>query len=140
MKPQDLRDQLRDAYDPRFRGFHRLMAKRVRTILMVSNPYESFSLSRDSSLTQEIYGASQLLHLQDVPQIATALSGSDALDMLARERFDLVLVSANLPDMGTQEFARQVKARHAELPVVMVVFDGGWLDLACGEEPQAVDW
>jgi hypothetical protein len=35
MKPQDLREQLRYAYDPHFRGFHRLMSKRVRTILMV---------------------------------------------------------------------------------------------------------
>ena len=32
MKLQDLRDQLRDAYDPQFRGFHHLMARRVRTI------------------------------------------------------------------------------------------------------------
>ena len=49
MKPPDLRDQLRYAYDPQIRGLHHLMARRVRTILMVSNPYESFSLSRDSS-------------------------------------------------------------------------------------------
>ncbi|MCU0242078.1 MAG: hypothetical protein MUF51_06610, partial [Vicinamibacteria bacterium] len=60
MRPPDLRDQLRYAYDPHFRGFHRLMAQRVRTILMVSNPYESFSLSRDYSLAQDIYGTSQL--------------------------------------------------------------------------------
>ncbi len=58
MKPPDLRDQLRYAYDPQFRGLHQLMARRVRTILMVSSSYESFSLSRDYSLTQEIYGAS----------------------------------------------------------------------------------
>ena len=72
MKPPDLRDQLRYAYDPQLRGLHHLMARRVRTILMVSNSYESFSLSRDYSLTQDIYGASQLLHLQNVPQIVTA--------------------------------------------------------------------
>jgi hypothetical protein len=141
MKPQDLRDQLRDAYDPRFRGFHRLMARRVRTILMVSNPYESFSLARDASLTQEIYGASQLLHLQNVPQIMTAFSGAEALKTLEQEHFDLVLVSANLPDMDTREFARQVKRSHEKLPVVMVVFDGGWFDQSfVGAEPEGIDW
>src|SRR5512137_821941 len=124
MEPQDLREQLRYAYDPQLRGFHRLMSKRVRTILMVSNPYESFSISRDYSLTQDIYGTSQLLHLQNVPQIVTALSAQEGLRMLSQEHFDLVLVSANIPDMDTLKFGRKVKEIYPGLPVVMVVFDG----------------
>jgi CheY-like chemotaxis protein len=140
MKPPDLRDQLRYAYDPQFRGLHRLMARRVRTILMVSNPYESFSLSRDYSLTQEIYGASQLLHLQNVPQIVTALSAKEGLSVLGTEHFDLVLVSGNLPDMDTPEFGRKVKAARPGLPVVMVVFDGSWFDQTYhGAEPEGID-
>jgi hypothetical protein len=140
MKPVDLRDQLRYAYDPQFRGFHHLMARRVRTILMVSNPYESFSMSRDSSLTQDIYGTSQLLHLQNVPQIVTALSGREGLSVLAKERFDLVVVSSNLPDMNTSDFGRKVKAAYPELPVVMVVFDGSWFDQTYrGVEPEGID-
>ncbi|HSW51141.1 MAG TPA: PEP/pyruvate-binding domain-containing protein [Bryobacteraceae bacterium] len=140
MKPPDLRDQLRYAYDPQFRGFHNLMARRVRTILMVSNPYESFSMSRDYSLTQDIYGASQLLHLQNVPQIVTALSGEEGLSILGKEHFDLVLVSSNLPDMDTADFGRRVKAVHPSLPVVMIVFDGSWFDETYrGSEPEGID-
>jgi CheY-like chemotaxis protein len=140
MKPPDLRDQLRYAYDTQFRGLHHLMARRVRTILMVSNPYESFSISRDYSLTQDIYGTSQLLHLQNVPQIVTALSGKEGLSILAKERFDLVLVSGNLPDMDTPDFGRKVKAAQAGLPVVMVVFDGSWYDQTYrGAEPEGID-
>ncbi len=140
MKPPDLRDQLRYAYDPQVRGFHNLMARRVRSILMVSNPYESFSMSRDSSLAQNIYGTSQLLHLQNVPQILTALSGAEGLAILAKERFDLVLVSSGLPDMDTAEFGRRVKAAHPDLPVVMVVFDGSWFDQTYrGSEPEGID-
>jgi hypothetical protein len=141
MKPQDLREQLRNAYDPQFRGFHRLMAQRVRTILMVSNPYESFSISRDFSLTQDIYGTSQLLHLQNIPQLVTALSAEEALRTLAEEHFDLVLVSANLPDMDTSEFGRRVKESCPDLPVVMLVFDGRWFDQTYGgAAPQGIDW
>jgi CheY-like chemotaxis protein len=140
MKPADLRDQLRYAYDPQFRGLHHLMARRVRTILMVSNPYESFSISRDYSLTQAIYGASQLLHLQNVPQIVTALSGKEGLAILEKERFDLVLVSSNLPDMDTPDFGRQVKAVRPGVPVVMLAFDASWLNQAHrGVEPEGVD-
>lgn len=140
MKPPDLRDQLRYAYDPQYRGFHHLMRWRVRTILMVSNPYESFSMSRDNSLTQDIYGASQLLHLQNVPQIISALSGEEGLSTLRQERFDLVVVSSNLPDMETSSFARKVKSLYPDLPVVMVVFDGSWFDQTHhGIEPEGID-
>lgn len=136
----DLGDQLRYAYDPQFRGLHHLMARRVRTILMVSNPYESFSISRDYSLAKDIYGASQLLHLQNVPQIVTALSGKEGLKILEKERFDLVLVSGNLPDMDTPCFGRNVKAAHPGIPVVMVVFDGSWFDQTYrGSEPEGID-
>jgi hypothetical protein len=140
MKLPDLRDQLRYAYDPQLRGLHHLMARRVRTILMVSNPYEAFSISRDHSLTQDIYGASQLLHLQNVPQIVTALSGEEGLSILGKERFDLVLASGNLPDMETAAFGRRVKAVHPDLPVVMVLFDGSWYDQTYrGAEPEGID-
>ena len=140
MKPPDLRDQLRYAYDPQFRGLHHLMARRVRTILIVSNPYESFSISRDYSLTQDIYGEYQLLHLQNVPQIVTALSGKEGLSILSKEHFDLVLASGNLPDMDTPDFGRRAKATQAGLPVVMVVFDGSWYDQTYrGAEPEGID-
>ena len=140
MKAPDLRASLRYAYDPQLRGLHQLMAQRVRTILMVSNPYEAFSLSRDFSLTQSIYGASQLLHLQNVPQIVTALSAAEGFALLERERFDLVLTSGNLPDMATREFALGVKSRNPDLPVVMVVFDGSWFDqMYRGSEPEGID-
>ena len=139
MKVPDLRDQLRHAYDPQLRGLHRMMASRIRTILMVSNPYESFSLSRDYSLTQDIYGASQLLHLQNVPQIVTAFSAEEGLSVLEQEHFDLVLASGNLPDMDTAEFGLKVKTGHPDLPVVMVVFDGSWFDETYrGSEPEGI--
>ncbi len=137
----DLREQLRYAYDPQFRGFHKLMARRVKTILMVSNPYEAFSLSRDYSLTQDIYGTSQLLHLQNVPQIVTALSAQEALAHLADDHFDLVLISPNLPDVDTFEFARRVKAERPQQPIVLIVFDGRWFDETyAGVEPAGIDW
>ena len=136
MAYEELREQLRYAYDPRYRRFHELMARRVKRILMVSNPYESFSLSRDASLTHDIYGTSQLLHLQNVPQITTALSGEQAARLLESEPFDLVLASADLPDVDISVFATAVKEAHPDLPVVMLVFDGRWFS---PEAPRGVD-
>ncbi len=107
------------------RRFHALMARRIKTILMVSTHYEAFSLSWDGSPTTDIYGASSLLHLQNLPQITTATTGREALELLRRERFDLVLISSNLADMPVGGLARAVKAAVPGLPVVVLMFTLG---------------
>lgn len=122
MQIEQLREQLRQLRQPDVRRFHALMARRIRTILMVSTQYEAFSLAWDGSLTEDVYGAYSLLHLQNLPQITTITSGREALEVLAREKFDLVLVSSNLADMSITEFGRAVKAGQPDLPVVMLVF------------------
>lgn len=123
----ELKAKLTQAAQPDVKRFHALMARRVKTILMVSTHYEAFSLSFDGSLTEDIYGTYSLLHLQNVPQITTVTSAGAALETLAREKYDLVLVSSNLPDMAIGEFGLRVKTVRPELPVVMLVFSFGGL-------------
>lgn len=113
------------------RRFHALMARRVKTILVVSSRYEAFSLEWDGSLTEDIYGTYSLLHLQNAPQLTTVTSAAEALQELRREQYDLVLVSSNLADMPIPDFGRSVKSAHPGLPVVMLVF-------ALGGIPQAL--
>lgn len=124
---EQLKEKLAHSAQPDARRFHALMARRIKTILMVSTHYEAFSLSWDGSLTEDIYGAYSLLHLQNVPQITTVTSAREALEILGQEKYDLVLVSSNLPDMETGEFGLKVKTAHPELPVVMLIFSFGGL-------------
>jgi len=124
---EQLKEKLTHAAHPDTRRFHALMARRVKTILMVSTHYEAFSLSWDGSVTEDIYGTFSLLHLQNVPQITTITSAREAFEELKREKYDLVLVSSNLPDMSIDEFGLKVKNAHPELPVVMLIFSFGGL-------------
>lgn len=124
---EQLKEKLTHSTQPDVRRFHALMARRVKTILMVSTHYEAFSLSWDGSLTEDIYGTFSLLHLQNVPQITTITSAREAFAELNREKYDLVLVSSNLSDMNIGEFGLKVKAIHPELPVVMLIFSFGGL-------------
>ncbi|MDD5484190.1 MAG: PEP/pyruvate-binding domain-containing protein [Kiritimatiellae bacterium] len=124
---EGLKEKLTRSAQPDVRRFHALMARRIKTILMVSTHYEAFSLSWDGSLTEDIYGAFSLLHLQNVPQIVTVTSAQAALEELAREKYDLILVSSNLPDMDIGEFGLKVKSAHPDLPVVMLIFSFGGL-------------
>jgi len=124
---EQLKEKLTHSHQPDVKRFHALMARRVKTILMVSTHYEAFSLSWDGSVTEDIYGTYSLLHLQNVPQITTITSGREALAELNREKYDLVLVSSNLPDMNIGEFGLKVKEARPELPVVMLIFSFGGL-------------
>lgn len=127
MQLEDLKQKLAQSGQPDSRRFHALMARRVKTILMVSTSYEAFSLAWDGSLTEDIYGTYSLLHLQNVPQITTVTSGQEALKKLVNEKYDLVLVSSNLADMTIAEFAQAVKSTVPGLPVVVLIFALGGL-------------
>ncbi len=127
MQLEELKQKLAQSNHPDNRRFHALMARRVKTILMVSTQYEAFSLSWDGSLAEDIYGTYSLLHLQNVPQITTVTSGQEALATLPREKYDLVLVSSNLADMTIAEFGQAVKAAVPGLPVVVLIFALGGL-------------
>ncbi|KAB2541730.1 diguanylate cyclase [Salipiger aestuarii] len=58
-------------------------------------------------------------------EVLRAGSGADALRQMAREKPDLVIVSADLPDMGGAELCRQMRAQGdaVETPVVVVTPD-----------------
>ena len=55
-------------------------------------------------------------------EILTANSGQAALDVLARERFDVVLLDVMMPGMDGFEVCRRIKqsASHAHVPVIIV--------------------
>ena len=58
--------------------------------------------------------------------VVTASSGGEALDLVGRESFDLVLLDINMPEMDGWETLRLLRADEqlAELPVVMFSVKG----------------
>jgi signal transduction histidine kinase len=58
-------------------------------------------------------------------------SGQEALDLLARERFDLVLTDLGLPDISGEVVARTVRECAPQTPVVLLT---GWADQLKAEE------
>jgi CheY-like chemotaxis protein len=58
-------------------------------------------------------------------------SGQEALDLLAGERFDLVLTDLGLPDISGEVVARTVRECAPQTPVVLLT---GWADQLKAEE------
>jgi DNA-binding NtrC family response regulator len=53
-------------------------------------------------------------------KIATCARGKDALALIERERFDIVILDVNMPDINGLDLLHQIKASHPELEVIML--------------------
>ena len=110
-------------YDSNFTRFHDLMKFRVREILLVSTPYDSFVLEEDGNLADKIFSEYLDLNLQFVPRIAHAASAEEAFEALKSRTYDLVITMPRISDMSPLEFSRLVKESYPDKPVVMLTYE-----------------
>jgi two-component system, sensor histidine kinase RpfC len=60
-------------------------------------------------------------------QVAIAMDGASALDAMGRERFDLVLMDINMPEMSGYEVTKMYRIEHLSdprLPIIALTADG----------------
>ena len=56
-------------FDPKFKVFHELMARKVRDILLVSTPYDAWIMEEDCRLSERIIHEYRGLNLSNPPRI-----------------------------------------------------------------------
>jgi len=120
-----MRNQDPAVQDPWYLKFSDLMVHRVREILLVSTPYDAFTLEADGRLTERVFTAYHELNLTAAPRISHAPTAARAMELLSQRRFDLVLTMARIADTDVAGFGRMVKARFPSLPVVLLVLNEG---------------
>ena len=98
-----------------------LMAKRIRSILLICNSYDSFSLEEDGRIDVQIAQEYNYLHLSNPPEIHKAETTSDALALLSRgERFDLIITMYYVGEVSVFDFAARAKEFDPSVPVVLL--------------------
>jgi DNA-binding NarL/FixJ family response regulator len=107
----------------RIQKFNQLMQRRIRSVLLVSTPYDAFVIQEEGNLTEQIFLEYKALSLSSAPHVTHCATEQQALDLLSRERFDLVLRVARLADTDLAEFGRRAKQVQPDLPVVVLGFD-----------------
>ncbi len=105
------------------RRFNDLMPYRVHEILLVSSPYDAFTLQEDGHLTERMFLEYKEVSLSSSPRFTHAANGEEAISLLGRRRFDLILAMTSLADMDVAAFGRRVKALRPGLPVVVLALD-----------------
>ncbi|MCI0587049.1 MAG: histidine kinase [Planctomycetes bacterium] len=111
--------------EDRLQRFQDLTPRRVRRLLLVGSPYDSFLLEEEGRLQDLLHSGFLDSGLRDAPRLNRISSGSEALALLSRlrRRFDLVVATPHLRDLEVLEFARRLKEAGVRVPVVVLAFD-----------------
>ncbi|MGC4114231.1 MAG: PEP/pyruvate-binding domain-containing protein [Myxococcales bacterium] len=107
--------------EPWYVTFHDLMPFRVREILLVSSPYDAFTLEEDGRLTERIFTENAEISLSTAPRITHCSTGARAFELMAERRFDLVMTMVRIADTDVSSFGRKVKELYPSMPVVLLV-------------------
>lgn len=99
------------------------MPFRVHEILLLSSAYDAFILEEDGPLTDQLFSQYSELNLSQTPRITHVTTGSVALRLLDRRRFDLVITVVRVEDTHADELSRKIRATHPAMPIVLVIFD-----------------
>lgn len=132
--------RLLEGQDPQLGMLDALQPFRVHSILLVASLYDSYILSEGEHLYEELVGEYHNLGMTAPPRITRVSSHREALALLKRRPFDLVIAMAAVNDMPLAEFSRAVKHDAPERPVVVLGYNLGELvSLGAAETDSGVD-
>lgn len=107
-------------FDPHFKIFHDLMPFKVQEILLVSSLYDAFVMEEDGSLATRLINEYHGLNLSKPPKITRVSSAEEALTLLDRKKFDMVITMPYLGGMDAYSLGAVIKKSHPRLPVILV--------------------
>jgi len=105
--PSAIDTLLRD-YDPRFKIFHELMAKKIREVLLVSTPYDAWIMEEDVRLSERIINEYRGLNLSNPPRLTWVSSVEEALEALEDKKFDMVITMPSMMDKDCLSLGERV--------------------------------
>jgi len=107
-------------FDPRFKVFHELMAKKVRDVLLVSTPYDAWIMEEDCRLSERIIHEYRGLNLSNPPRFTWVSTAEEAFAALNEKKFDLVITMLHLADMDASVLGEEIKKKEPDLPVILL--------------------
>lgn len=125
MEAHNERMSLGEDFDLSFKVFHELMARKVTDILLVSSPYDAFIMEEEGRLAERIIHEYRGLNLSRPPMLTWASTSQEALEVLSRKKFDLVITMPLVDDTDAYVLGRTIKQSFPDLPVFLLVHKTG---------------
>jgi len=115
VKSHDIRQfQFRDT------PFVKLMNKRIYNILMIASRYDMFILQDDGRVEEQIFNEYASLNLRYPPLFTQVSTGKEAMNELKSNRYELVICMPNMDNSEVFEVAKNIKAEHPHIPIVVL--------------------
>jgi CheY-like chemotaxis protein len=109
--------------------YHELMHFRIREILLVTTLYDAFILEQEDQLTEQIFGEYYNLNLSTAPRITNAPSGDEAMELLEKRHFDMVILTMRISGMNPFELSRRIRSLSPNIPIFLLLYDNSELQL-----------
>ena len=113
-------NKLPSEFYSQFKIFHELMSNKVRELLLVSSPYDAFILEEDGSLASRLINEYSGLNLSLPPRVTRTSSAFEALRLIDKKEFDLVITMPHLEEMDAFSLGGAIKKKKPELPVILL--------------------
>ncbi len=107
-------------FDPHFKIFHELMPFKVQDILLVSSIYDAFLMEEDGSLATRLINEYHGLNLSKPPRITRVSTAAEALEIVARKTFEMVITMPYLGSMDAFDLGVAIKKIKPDLPVILL--------------------
>ncbi len=103
--------------------YHDLMQFRVREILLVATIYDAFILEEEDKLTEKIFGEYHQLNLSTAPRITSVSFGEEALEILRKRTFDMVILTMRIDEISPFELAGRIREVNPNIPIMLLLND-----------------
>ena len=103
--------------------FESLMRFRVREVLLVSSPYDYFTLEEDGRINETILLEYKQLSLSYAPRITHVTTAEEALQALKERPYDLVITMSRVGEMLVHVFGNKAKEIQKNIPVVLLAYN-----------------
>lgn len=110
-------------YKSNLEVYHDLMPFRVREILLIATVYDAYILEQEGQLTEKIFGEYFKLNLSTAPRITSVQSDEEALDLLSKKHFDLIIIVGRKGGRSPFPIARKIQDLSPQIPRVLLLAD-----------------
>jgi CheY-like chemotaxis protein len=97
------------------------MQFKVREILLVATAYDAFILEQEGKLTELIFGEYYQLNLSSAPRVTSVSFGGQALEMLRKRKFDMVILTMRINEMTPFELSQNIRIMDSSIPVLLLL-------------------
>ena len=109
-----------DDYEFKDISYESLMHNRIINVLLICSNYDAFMLEEDGRINEKIFLEYTSKNLRYPPKFTQVRSSEKAFKFLEKKRVDLIITMLNVGKIDAFEMAKQIKSRHANIPIVVL--------------------